>query len=170
MRIFATASFVIFLSSLAWPQQPAAQNGPAPDLTKAMYKSAKEVSAAVAASAAKQGTNANAGTRVFTLPPYNVNIEHRIAVPQGAAIHDKDAELFYIIDGTTTIVTGGKLANSNRTNADNLTGSGIEGGTPRKIGKGDFVLVPEGVPHWFSAIDGELTLMSLHLPRTPAAK
>ena len=30
MRIFATASFVIFLSSLAWPQQPAAQNGPAP--------------------------------------------------------------------------------------------------------------------------------------------
>ena len=57
MRIFATASFVIFLSSLAWPQQPAAQNGPAPDLTKAMYKSAKEVSAAVAASAAKQGTN-----------------------------------------------------------------------------------------------------------------
>ena len=36
----------------------------------------------------------------------------------------------------------------------------------RKIAKGDFILVPEGTPHWFSTIDGTLTLMSLHLPRT----
>ena len=168
MRIFATASFVIFLSSLAWPQQPAAQNGPAPDLTKAMYKSAKEVSAAVAASAAKQGTNANAGTRVFTLPPYNVNIEHRIAVPQGAAIHDKDAELFYIIDGTTTIVTGGKLVDPTR-NGDNVAGKSIDGGTSQALAKGDFVLVPAGVPHQFTNITGTLTQMALHLPM-PASK
>jgi hypothetical protein len=93
------------------------------------------VSAAVAASAAKQGTNANAGTRVFQLPPYNVNIEHRIAVAQGAAIHDKDAELFYVIDGAATIVTGGKLVNATR-NGDNMNGKSIEGGTSQALGKG----------------------------------
>jgi hypothetical protein len=27
------------------------------------------------------------------------------------------------------------------------------------------VMVPENTPHWFSAIEGSLTLMSLHLPR-----
>jgi len=26
--------------------------------------------------------------------------------------------------------------------------------------------VPEGTPHWFSAIDGTIVLMSLHLPRS----
>ena len=163
MRIFATASFVIFLSSLAWPQQPAAQNAPPPDLTKGMYKSAKDVSAAVAASAAKQGTDANAGTRVLTLAPYNVNIEHRIAVPQGAAIHDKDAELFYMMDGSATLVTGGKLVDGVQT-GDNWRGKAIDGGTPQKMSKGDFMMVPPGVPHWFTNIQGMITEMSIHLP------
>jgi hypothetical protein len=29
-------------------------------------------------------------------------------------------------------------------------------------------MVPEGTPHWFSAIDGTLVLMALHLPRQAA--
>ena len=63
----------------------------------------------------------------------------------------------------------GKLTNGTH-NGDNWTASGVEGGTAKKLSKGDFALVPEGVPHWFSTIDGELTLMSLHLPRAAAAK
>jgi quercetin dioxygenase-like cupin family protein len=49
-------------------------------------------------------------------------------------------------------------------NGANLTGKGIEGGTSRKVAKGDFIMVPENTPHWFSAIDGTVVLMSLHLP------
>jgi hypothetical protein len=33
------------------------------------------------------------------------------------------------------------------------------------VTKGDFMLVPEGTPHWFSSVDGSITLMSIHLPR-----
>jgi mannose-6-phosphate isomerase-like protein (cupin superfamily) len=168
MRFFVTASCILFSSSLAWAQQPAAQSGPAPDLTQAMYMSAGDVNKAVATAAAKQGTNANAGTRVFQLAPFNVTIEHRIAVPQGAAIHDKDAELFYVIDGAATIVTGGKLVDPTR-NGDNVNGKSIEGGTAQVVGRGDFVLVPAGVPHWFSKVEGSLTQMALHLPM-PASK
>jgi hypothetical protein len=29
-----------------------------------------------------------------------------------------------------------------------------------------FIMVPENTPHWLSVIDGSITLMSLHLPRT----
>jgi quercetin dioxygenase-like cupin family protein len=65
------------------------------------------------------------------------------------------------------VVTGGALVKSSRTNADNLTGTGIEGGVSQHVTKGDFVMVPENTPHWFSAIEGSLTLMSLHLPRPP---
>jgi mannose-6-phosphate isomerase-like protein (cupin superfamily) len=103
---------------------------------------------------------------MIQLAPYNVSLEYRAAVAN-AAVHETEAELFYVIDGSATLVTGGKLTKETRTNAANLTGAGIEGGTPRRVAKGDFIMVPEGVPHWFSAIDGTIVLMSLHLPHAP---
>ncbi len=60
-----------------------------------------------------------------------------------AAVHETEAELFYVVDGSATLVTGGKLTGESRTNAENLTGNGIEGGTSRHVAKGDFVMVPE---------------------------
>ena len=103
---------------------------------------------------------------IVSLAPYNVSLEYRAAVAN-AAVHETEAELFYVVDGAATLVTGGKLTNENRTNAQNLTGSGIEGGVTRRVAKGDFIMVPEGTPHWFSAIEGTVTLMSLHLPHAP---
>src|SRR5580704_8934497 len=47
---------------------------------------------------------------------------------------------------------GGKLTGETRTNPENLSGSGIEGGSSRAVAKGDFIVVPEGVPHGFSSI------------------
>jgi mannose-6-phosphate isomerase-like protein (cupin superfamily) len=106
--------------------------------------------------------------RVFTLAgtsPYTVNVEHRTNQPQAAAIHEAEAELFYVVDGSATMVTGGKLVGETR-NGANLSGKSIEGGTPTKLNKGDFLMVPEGVAHWFSQIDAAgINIMSFHLPR-----
>jgi mannose-6-phosphate isomerase-like protein (cupin superfamily) len=101
---------------------------------------------------------------MIQLAPYNVSLEYRASVGN-AAVHDKEAELFYVVDGSATLMTGGKLKDEKRANAENSTGSGIEGGVSRHVAKGDFIMVPEGTPHWFSAIDGTVVLMSLHLPR-----
>ena len=101
---------------------------------------------------------------MIQLPPYNVSLEYRSAVAN-AAVHDHEAELFYVVDGSAMLITGGKLKDEKRTNAENANGSGIEGGVSRHVAKGDFVMVPEGTPHWFSSIDGTIVLMSLHLPR-----
>jgi mannose-6-phosphate isomerase-like protein (cupin superfamily) len=163
MRIVLMAGLVTLVASGAGAQQPAPSSAPAPDLTRAIYMSAADAAAAVAATVGKQGTAPNGSTRVFQLLPYTVNIEHRIAVLQGAAIHDKEAELFYIIDGSATLITGGRVVDATR-NGDNVNGKSIEGGTAQKVGKGDFVMVPQGVPHWFTDIQGSLTQMSLHLP------
>ena len=73
--------------------------------------------------------------------------------------------MFYVIDGSATLTTGGKLVNGKATNAENSQGTAIEGGTSRHVAKGDFIIVPENTPHWFSAIDGTVTLMSVHVPR-----
>jgi mannose-6-phosphate isomerase-like protein (cupin superfamily) len=69
-----------------------------------------------------------------------------------------------VVDGSATLVTGGKLVNE-KSNGDNLSGTAIEGGSPRQVAKGDFVIVPENTPHWFSTINGTITLMSFRLPR-----
>ena len=77
--------------------------------------------------------------------------------------------MFYVIEGSATLVTGGKLVNEKRTNAANLTGTAIEGGSARPVAKGDFVIVPENTPHWFSPINGTIVLMSFHVPRPAPA-
>jgi mannose-6-phosphate isomerase-like protein (cupin superfamily) len=101
---------------------------------------------------------------LLQLAPYTANLEYRGAVGP-AAVHEKEAELFYVIDGSGTLVTGGKLAGETRTNAENLSGTAIDGGETQNVAKGDFFVVPENTPHWFSKINGTLVLMSLHVPR-----
>jgi mannose-6-phosphate isomerase-like protein (cupin superfamily) len=145
-------------------QQPAA-----PTVT---YRSAADVAALIASAKAKNGTKAQAliSQNILSLAPYKANLEYRAAVA-AASVHLKEAELFYVVDGSATLITGGKLVNQTQTNADNLSGTAIEGGNSQALAKGDFVIVPEGTPHWFSEIKSTLVLMSMHVPRpVPAAK
>lgn len=102
--------------------------------------------------------------RILLLAPYRVSLEYRASVGP-ATLHERQAELFYVIDGSATMVTGGKLVNETRPKADNRKGTAIEGGTSRSVTKGDFIIVPENTPHWFSAINKTLIVMSFHVPR-----
>jgi quercetin dioxygenase-like cupin family protein len=156
-------ALISLLASAAIAQQPAA---PA---TKT-YTSAAEISALIAkAKSDRKGDAPIVQENILRLAPYSAGLEYRGAVGP-ASIHEKEAEFFYVIDGTATLITGGKLTEEKR-NGDNLTGTGIEGGTPRTVGKGDFIVVPENTAHWFSKIDGTLVLMSLHVKRPlPDAK
>ena len=129
------------------------------------FVSAADVTALMAkAKATRKPDQANLVQPLLQLAPYSANLEYRAGVAN-AAVHEKEAEMFYVVDGAGTLVTGGKLTAENRTNAENLSGSGIEGGKSQRVAKGDFIMVPENTPHWFSAIEGTLTLMSIHLPR-----
>ena len=159
MRAVIIGFVVLAMSSAALAQQPA---NPA-QAVKSFASSADVAALAAKAKSERREGQALVAQPIVQLAPYNVSLEYRVAVAN-AAVHEREAELFYVIDGSATIVTGGKLAEEKRTNAENLSGSGITGGTSRKVAKGDFIMVPENTPHWFSAIDGSVTLMSLHLP------
>ncbi len=130
------------------------------------FTSAAEVQAMMAkAKSDRKQDQANYIQRILGLAPYTANLEYRGAVGP-AAVHVKEAELFYVIDGGGTLVTGGQLKDiTNPGNADNPQAKSIDGGTSRTVAKGDFFIVPENTPHWFSKIDGTLVLMSLHVPR-----
>jgi mannose-6-phosphate isomerase-like protein (cupin superfamily) len=145
-------------ATIAVAQQPAAN-------AMKLFASSADVAALQAKAKAdhKQG-QAIVSERILQLAPYNANLEYR---PQAgtAAVHIKEAELFYVIDGSATMVTGGKLVGGTQ-NGDNITGPSIEGGTTQKLSKGDFLLVPENTPHWVSAVDGSVTFMTLHVPRS----
>ena len=166
MRTLLACFVVTVLSSAAHAQPPAAP-AVSPAAARTMV-SAAEVAAMIAkAKTDRKDNQPIVAQPLIQLAPYNVNLEYRASVGN-AAVHETEAELFYVVDGSATLVTGGKLTGENRTNAENLTGTGIEGGVSRHVAKGDFIMVPERTPHWFSAIDGTVVLMSVHLPhRTP---
>ena len=135
---------------------------PAPPKT---FTSAAEVVALIQkAKNDRKQDQGNFSQSLLRLAPYGANLEYRAGIAP-AAVHEKDAELFYVIDGSGTIVTGGKLVGETRTNAANLSGTAIDGGNSQDVAKGDFLIVPENTPHWFSKINGTLVLMTLHVPR-----
>ena len=169
MRKTMFAIALVFVASAVFAQQPA----PAPAPTAAamkLFASSSEVAALVAkAKSDRKADQPMLAQRVVGLAPYTVNLEYRPGVGP-ASVHEREAELFYVVDGTATAVTGGKLVNERRTNADNLTGTAIEGGTEQRVSKGDILLVPAGVPHWFTNVNEYLQL-SLHVPMpTPPAR
>ncbi len=170
MRARFTSLALILVTAAAVTQLPAQQKGkggPQPDHT---YTSAKEVVAMMAkAKSERKQDQATFIQNLLRLAPYSANLEYRGGVGP-AAQHEQEAELFYVIDGSGTLVTGGTLVNGKRTNAANLTGTAIANGKSQAVAKGDFFIVPENTPHWFSKINGTLVLMSLHVPRPVPAR
>jgi len=151
-------------AAMAIAQQPNQQRTPQPDRT---FASAAEVDAMIAkAKSERKPDQANFLQPLLRLAPYAVNLEYRVeGIDTPATMHEKEAELIYVVDGAGTFTTGGKLVGEKRTNATNLSGTGIEGGNPQHISKGDYVFVPENTPHSFTKTQGRLVIMSVHVPR-----
>jgi mannose-6-phosphate isomerase-like protein (cupin superfamily) len=104
--------------------------------------------------------------QILQAAPYNVNLEYRVqGIDTNPNIHDVEAEIVYVVDGAGVLTIGGKLKDERRTNDKNRTGSKLEGGTPRRIAKGDYILIPENTAHSFTQVEGRLVIMSVHVPR-----
>lgn len=151
------------IAALAMLAAPALAQPPAA-LPMRTFTSSAEVQQLIAHARAIHKTEPTIVQTILSLAPYRAALEYRTATGP-AAVHEKEAELFYVIEGSGTLTTGGKLKDEKRTNPANLTGSGIDGGESRPVAKGDFIIVPENTPHQYSGIKGELILMSLHVPK-----
>jgi mannose-6-phosphate isomerase-like protein (cupin superfamily) len=160
------AVFVVGVCSLlAWAMPAAAQSATPPsvatDVTRADFMT-------VLKSMNPDGVS-DQQIRVVDIGGYNVavGILHRSGKAKQTAIaHSEITEIYYVINGAGTFVTGGTMAGATPVAADgtvvkvlvgpSTTGPAIAGGQSRRIGPGDVIIVPPGVAHWFSAIESDL--------------
>ena len=74
-------------------------------------------------------------------------------------VHTSEADLFYVIDGDATLITGGTVVGGRTTAPGQIRGSKVEGGVSHHLTKGDVMWVPAGVPHWFPEIPRPLSYL-----------
>jgi len=84
-------------------------------------------------------------------PDYSANIARRTG-PGQVEVHDKETDIFYVVDGEATFVTGGKMIGGKLARPNQWLGTSIEGGETRQLKKGDFIVIPAGIPHWFKEV------------------
>jgi len=87
---------------------------------------------------------------------YMVHASRRDAAGQ-AEVHEQDADIIYVLDGTATFVTGGTVVDPKTVAQGEIRGASIQGGETRKLVKGDVMIVPAGTPHWFQQVTAPFT-------------
>ena len=90
-----------------------------------------------------------------------VAMVRRTSADQNALVHDKIDEIYYVLEGGGTMITGGKLVNGKQTTGSatigpGWSGSSIQAGQSRRVNVGDVVIIPAGMPHMFSQLDGTI--------------
>lgn len=96
-----------------------------------------------------------------------IGVVHRSAqAAQNAVEHDQVTEVYHILAGSGTMVTAGSLVNPQKRpptdvafrelSGPSTTGASLQNGESHHVGPGDIVIIPAGVGHWFSKVDGSI--------------
>jgi mannose-6-phosphate isomerase-like protein (cupin superfamily) len=159
MRLqYLTLAFIVAATASSAQAQQAAAPGSA-------FMNNKTIMGLVdKAKADRKGDAPTVAEPILLLAPYKAQLEYRPATGP-AALHEKDAELMVVLDGTGDIVTGGKINDEKRVNSANLTGPSIAGGESHQVVKGDMILIPANTPHQVIPSGGApIVLMTMHVP------
>ena len=98
---------------------------------------------------------------------------------QTAALHYKVSEVYHVIKGSATFVTGGTLVNAKTREAGSMeakedgpgsSGTAIQGGVNHQLKAGDVIVIPAGTPHWFSKIDGSIAYLVIRVDPSQVVK
>ncbi len=82
---------------------------------------------------------------------YMVHASHRDK-PGVSEVHTLDTDIVYVLEGTATLVTGGRSVEPKEIAPNEFRGTSIDGGETRKLVPGDVVIIPNNVPHWFKEV------------------
>jgi mannose-6-phosphate isomerase-like protein (cupin superfamily) len=93
------------------------------------------------------------GRPLIETADYKIHASRRDA-PGQAEVHALDTDILYILDGAATLVTGGEAVEAKETAPNERRGASIAGGAVRRLAKGDVVIIPNGVPHQFTEVQG----------------
>lgn len=145
-------------------QAPAA---PSSATTSSVYISAEEIAKTLQQSIANNVIDQPIKAMDVTTPAAHrasLALLRRTKPEATALIHDRVTEIYQIVEGAGTIVTGGALMNAKETDLTRLNAgpsrTGVhQGGDSRRVGPRDVIIIPAGTAHRFSALDGPITYL-----------
>lgn len=106
------------------------------------------------------------GMPLLEVENYKVHASHREpGSGYKSEVHELDTDIIYVLSGTATFVTGGRLSEARTVEPHELRGAGVEGGEARALVPGDVVIVPRGTPHWFKEVPGPLNYYVVKVAR-----
>jgi mannose-6-phosphate isomerase-like protein (cupin superfamily) len=106
-----------------------------------------------------------------------VGIVHRTKLdgpkPDSVAEHDLISEVYHVIDGSATLMTGPDITNMKRRpstlttvreyNGPGNSGSEIRNGVTHHLKAGDVIVIPAGTGHLFTHIDDHITYLMVRI-------
>lgn len=172
VKAILTSLVVLFLISTVSAQdiQPTCKNCPA------TYIPNSELQVYVKRAIAKHLTDQQIRAVDAGRTNIDVGVVYRsklAATLPNVAEHDQVSEVYHVIDGTATLVTGPDIVDKKRRPADavevrTLNGPGnnaasIRNGVTYQLKPGDVVIIPAGTGHWFTKIDDHITYLMVRV-------
>lgn len=104
---------------------------------------------------------------------YRGKLAARDSAKSPVAEHDLVSEVYHIMDGEATLMTGADIVGLERrpasnNNVRNLNGPGSNGASIRngvtyRLKAGDVIVIPAGVGHWFTQIDDHIRYLMIRV-------
>ncbi len=166
-RLFLCAAFVACAATI-WFSVPTSLLFAKPaDNTAAAYVTTAEIDAALR-QMPPTSTTFDKPIKTVDTGAYKVTIVilRRIPgkTPDSSLLHDRVTEVYQILTGAGMFETGGTLVDgkpvdlTSEAAGPSVRGT-IQGGESRRMGPGDVVVIPPGVPHRFSSLEGMITYL-----------
>jgi mannose-6-phosphate isomerase-like protein (cupin superfamily) len=179
MAVLATILQLAPSAPAAASQPPAAPSQPPPTsasqppaapssaTTSSVYISADEIARTLQQSIANNVVDQPIKAMDVTSPTAHrasLALLRRTQAETTALIHDRVTEIYQIVEGAGTIVTGGTLTDAKETDLARVNAgpsrTGVhQGGDSRRVGPKDVIIIPAGTAHRFSALDGPITYL-----------
>ncbi len=156
-----------------------AQSGPDPTckMCPASYISNEEIQEYVKKAIAEKRTDQQVRDVEIGKAHVGIGLVHRGKLdkpaPESVAEHDLVSEVYHIIDGSATLVTGPDLVGKKRRPADLETvrlfngpgnnSASIRNGVTHQLKAGDVIVIPAGTGHWFTKIDDHITYLMVRI-------
>lgn len=93
--------------------------------------------------------------------------------PDAVAEHEQISEVYHVIEGSATLVTGAELVDAKQRpgtqktvrlqNGPGFSASAIKNPVTHELKAGDVIVIPAGVGHWFTRIDDHITYLMVRI-------
>jgi|SRR5579864_5912080 len=161
---FIMSTVVVAAAQASGAQAPAA---PSSTNTSSVYISAEDIAATLQQSIKNNVVDQPIKAMDITTPSghrASLALLRRTKEESTALIHDRVTEIYQIVEGAGTIVTGGRLVDPKPSDLTRLNAgpsqTGVhQGGDSRRVGPKDVIIIPAGTAHRFSALDGPITYL-----------